>query len=73
MRQFLCGKKGLDVKRNKYRQTLSDKTPRRSDWKGAAFRYKCSGVYTKKPSKTPAATADPITPATFGPIACISK
>ena len=29
--------------------------------------------YPKKPNKTPAATAEPITPATFGPIACINK
>ena len=30
-------------------------------------------VYSKNPSKIPAATAEPITPATFGPIACISR
>ena len=29
--------------------------------------------YIKNPSRIPAATAEPITPATFGPIACISK
>lgn len=29
--------------------------------------------YPKNPNKIPAATAEPITPATFGPIACISK
>lgn len=29
--------------------------------------------YPKKPNKIPAATAEPITPATFGPIACINK
>lgn len=27
----------------------------------------------RKPRSTPAATADPITPATFGPMACISR
>lgn len=30
-------------------------------------------VYIKNPNKIPAATAEPITPATFGPIACINK
>lgn len=30
-------------------------------------------IYPNILSKTPAAMADPITPATFGPIACISK
>ena len=29
--------------------------------------------YDRKPSKAPAATAEPMTPATFGPIACISR
>lgn len=29
--------------------------------------------YDKNPSKIPAATALPITPATFGPMACMSK
>ncbi|KAF0187442.1 MAG: hypothetical protein FD167_6276, partial [bacterium] len=29
--------------------------------------------YLKSESSTPAATADPITPATLGPIACMSK
>ena len=29
--------------------------------------------YTKNPSKIPAAMAEPITPATFGPMACISR
>jgi hypothetical protein len=29
--------------------------------------------YIRKLSRIPAATAEPITPATFGPIACISK
>ena len=29
--------------------------------------------YPKNPNKIPAATAEPITPATFGPMACISK
>lgn len=29
--------------------------------------------HPKKDNNTPAATADPITPATFGPIACINK
>ena len=29
--------------------------------------------YIKNPSKIPAATAEPITPATLGPIACINK
>ena len=39
------------------------------------LRYKhiCYIDYPKKLSKIPAATADPITPATFGPIACINK
>ena len=32
-----------------------------------------TAAYARKPSRTPAATAEPITPATFGPIACISK
>lgn len=27
----------------------------------------------RKPRRTPAATAEPITPATFGPMACISR
>ena len=30
-------------------------------------------VYIKNPSKIPAATAEPITPATFGPMACINR
>ncbi len=29
--------------------------------------------YIKNPNKIPAATAEPITPATFGPMACINK
>ena len=29
--------------------------------------------YIKNPSKIPAATAEPSTPATFGPIACINR
>ena len=29
--------------------------------------------YIKNPSKIPAATAEPITPATFGPMACINR
>ena len=29
--------------------------------------------YPRNPSKIPAATAEPITPATFGPMACISR
>ncbi len=29
--------------------------------------------YNKNPNKIPAATADPITPATLGPIACINR
>ena len=29
--------------------------------------------YIKNPSRIPAATAEPITPATFGPIACIRR
>ena len=29
------------------------------------------GVYRRRDRKTPAATADPITPATFGPIAAM--
>ena len=33
----------------------------------------CLISYIKNPSRIPAATAEPITPATFGPIACISK
>ena len=33
-----------------------------------------SGVYqARNPRSTPAATADPMTPATFGPIACMSR
>jgi hypothetical protein len=35
--------------------------------------YKISNCYDKKLSRIPAATALPITPATFGPMACISK
>lgn len=30
-------------------------------------------IYPTIASKTPAATAEPITPATFGPIACMSR
>ena len=30
-------------------------------------------LYARKLNKIPAATAEPITPATFGPMACISK
>ena len=30
-------------------------------------------VYTKNPNRMPAATAEPITPATFGPMACINR
>ncbi len=30
-------------------------------------------IYPNKLNKTPAATAEPITPATFGPMACINK
>ena len=30
-------------------------------------------LYERKPRRTPAATAEPMTPATFGPIACISR
>lgn len=37
---------------------------------GIAFAYACQ---LKKPNSTPAATAEPITPATFGPIACINR
>ena len=37
------------------------------------FKIICSKDYIKNPSKIPAATAEPITPATFGPIACINK
>ena len=29
--------------------------------------------YERKPSKAPAATAEPMTPATFGPMACMSR
>lgn len=38
-----------------------------------AFSNIITAAYARKPSRTPAATAEPITPATFGPIACISK
>ena len=38
-----------------------------------AFICCCSMNYIKNPSKIPAATAEPITPATLGPIACINK
>lgn len=44
-----------------------------------AYPYKSSyyiylqSSYFKKASNIPAATAEPITPATFGPIACINK
>ena len=37
------------------------------------FIYLGQTDYIKNPSKIPAATAEPITPATFGPIACINK
>ena len=37
------------------------------------FKIICSINYIKNPSKIPAATAEPITPATFGPMACINK
>ena len=30
-------------------------------------------VYDRKPSSAPAATAEPITPATLGPMACMSR
>ena len=30
-------------------------------------------VYMRNPSRIPAATAEPITPATLGPMACISR
>ena len=30
-------------------------------------------LYTKKPSNIPAAMAEPITPATLGPMACINR
>ena len=29
--------------------------------------------YPRKPRRTPAATAEPITPATLGPMACMSR
>ena len=35
--------------------------------------YEKSCDYPKNPNSTPAATAEPITPATFGPIACINR
>ncbi len=34
---------------------------------------KKKNFYPKNASSTPAATAEPMTPATFGPMACISK
>lgn len=33
----------------------------------------CCNVYDRNPSSAPAATAEPMTPATFGPIACIRR
>lgn len=33
----------------------------------------CGNDYPKKLSRIPAATAEPITPATLGPIACIRR
>lgn len=39
-------------------------------WKKVAV---TGAVYSKKLNKIPAATADPITPETFGAMACISK
>ena len=44
--------------------SLNEETP---------FKIICLTDYIKNPSKIPAATAEPITPATFGPIACINK
>lgn len=35
--------------------------------------YSFTHVYPRKLSRMPAATAEPMTPATFGPIACISR
>ena len=37
------------------------------------FNYVNICDYPKNPNSTPAATAEPITPATFGPIACIKR
>ena len=33
----------------------------------------CLCSYERKPSRTPAATAEPMTPATLGPMACMSR
>lgn len=35
--------------------------------------FKRTNDQLKKPNNTPAATAEPITPATFGPMACMSR
>lgn len=37
------------------------------------YRFSVCCFYDKNPSNAPAATAEPITPATLGPMACISK
>lgn len=42
---------------------------RHAEWKSGRASY----LYIKNPNRIPAATAEPITPATFGPIACINK
>ena len=49
---------------NKKGVSLNEETP---------FKIICLTDYFKKPSKIPAATGEPITPATFGPMACINK
>ena len=40
---------------------------------GAFRNIICARDYARKPRSIPAATAEPITPATFGPIACINR
>src|SRR5690554_2818244 len=47
------------------------KEPARVAWRALSFPQ--SGYQLTKASRIPAATAEPITPATFGPMACISR
>ncbi len=45
------------------------------DWHfpGGYFIVSKSAYQARNPRRTPAATAEPITPATLGPMACISR
>lgn len=42
-------------------------------WKCFSYYNNVSSNYIRNPSNIPAATAEPITPATFGPMACINR